>query len=316
MLDKTLEMTVSNERKILVVIEPENEPQKVVRRAAWLAKMMACNIELLLCDPYSNPLMIGVIPSAKASELERAVEQVQQELVNELAAIARDQGIDVSTEVVKERPIADAVLARARTSKPEFVMKGTHYHSDAERGLMVDTDWQLVRTCPYPIWLVKADEIEDRPVIVAAVDPTHDHDKPAALDDVIVNMAKMICGLTAGEVHLFHTYERLAGIGDKAMKVFRPIELEIDKIDQRIKEDHRKALDLLAEKNDIGKKLVHQLPGRTRELLPAFVRSKNAQLVVMGALARWGLKRMIIGSTAERVMDHVPCDIVVVRLSE
>jgi len=307
---------VGNKRKILVVIEPEYEPKKVAHRAAWLAKMMDCEIELLLCDPASNPLMIGVIPSAKASELERAIEQVQQGFANELAGIARDQGVTVSTEVVNERPIADAVLSRAHASKPMFVMKGTHYHSDAQRGIMVDTDWQLIRICPYPIWLVKADVFEDEPVIVASVDPTHDHDKPAALDDEIVRMAKTIAGLTEGEVHLLHTYERLAGIGDEAMKVFRPVKLEIDKIDEKIKEEHRKALNLLAEKNEIGARFVHQLPGRTRDLLPSFVRSKNAQLVVMGALARWGFKRMIIGSTAERVMDHVPCDILIVRLSE
>jgi nucleotide-binding universal stress UspA family protein len=36
----------------------------------------------------------------------------------------------------------------------------------------------------------------------------------------------------------------------------------------------------------------------------------------MGALARWGLKRMVIGSTAEKVLDHLPCDILIVRLPE
>ena len=36
----------------------------------------------------------------------------------------------------------------------------------------------------------------------------------------------------------------------------------------------------------------------------------------MGALARWGVKRMLIGSTAERVIDHLPCDVLIVRLSE
>jgi universal stress protein E len=311
-----LETKMANQRKILVIAEPENKPHVVLNRATWLAKLTDSEIELLLVDPISNPLLIGVIPSAESSELERAIEQVQQESVNELATIASDQGVVVSTEVVKERPIADAILKRAQDSNPAFVLKGTHYHSDAQRGIMVDTDWQMVRTCPYPLWLVKADQFEDAPVIVAAVDPTHEHDKPAELDDLIIQMAKSVAGLTHGDVHLFHSYERLSGIGDEAMKVFRPVKLEIDKIDQKIKEEHRKALDSLAKKNAIDKKHVHQLPGRTRELLPSFVRSHNAQLVVMGALARWGLKRMVIGSTAERVIDHLPCDIVIVRQGE
>jgi universal stress protein E len=307
---------VSSKRKILVVVEPDNKPQVVVERANWLAKLMNCDIELLLCDTTLNPLGIGIIPSAKSSELERAIEQVQQGLVKELAAIAGENGITVTTSVVEERPVAEAVLSRARVANPKFVMKGTQYHSDAERGIMVDTDWQLARTCPFPIWFVKAEQFADKPVIVASVDPTHSHDKPAALDDIIVRMAKSIARATDGHVHLFHSYERLVSIGDEATKVFRPVKLEIEKIDKEVREEHRKALNSLASRNAIDEKSVHQLPGRTRELLPTFVRTHNAQLVVMGALARWGLKRMIIGSTAERVIDHLPCDIVIVKLGE
>lgn len=302
--------------KILVVVEPDNEPLIVVERAAWLAKLMDCDIEMLLCDPTANPLRIGIILSERTSELERAIEQVQEGFVNELAEKAREMGVVVTTEVVEERPVAEAVMARARITQPKFVVKGTQYHSDAQRGIMVDTDWQLARTCPYPIWLVKADQFQEAPAIVAAVDPTHSHDKPAALDDTIVQTAKSIADLTDGKVHLFHTYERLVGVGAEATKVFKPVKLEIDKIDKKIQEEHRIALDSLAKKNEIDDEYVHQLPGRTRELLPSFVRSKNVQLVVMGALARWGLKRMIIGSTAERVMDHLPCDILIVRLDQ
>jgi len=308
-----VEIQVTSKARILVVIEPDNQPNSVIDRAAWLAKLMSCDIELLLFDPMSNPLMISLIPSPKSNELERAIEEVQQGFINELAERARAVGISVTTEISAERPIAEAIMARAELSKPQFVVKGTQYHSDAERGIMVDTDWQLARICPFPIWLVKASKFEDPPVIVAAVDPTHEHDKPATLDTTIIQMAKSVAEATGGEVHLLHTYERLAGVGDQAMKIFRPVRLEIDKIDKKMKEEHRNALDALAKRNEIEDKYVHQLPGRTRDLLPSFVRSKNAQLVVMGALARWGLKRMILGSTAERVMDHLPCDIVIVR---
>jgi len=307
---------VSNKPKILVVLEPDNEPETVIERAAWLANLMSFDIELLLCDPIANPLRIGLIYSDKASELERVIKRVQDEFVETLAERARKTGVTVTTEVVEERPVAEAVMARAEISKPEFILKGTHFHSNAERGLMIDSDWQLARISPFPLWFVKASEFEAAPLIVAAVDPTHSHDKPAALDDTIVKMAQSVANSTDGTVHLFHSYERLAGIGDEAIKVFKPVKLEIDKIDKKIKAEHRTALDALAKRNNIDDKCVHQLPGRTRDLLPSFVRGNNAQLVVMGALARWGIKKMVIGSTAERVMDHLPCDILIVRSTE
>ena len=299
--------------KILVVVEPDYEPLVVVERAVWLAKLMNCDIQLLLCDPTANPLPIAVIATDKAGELARAIRLAQEELVDELADKARDKGVIVTTEIVEDRSIAEAVLERAEDSRPRFVMKGTQFHSTAERSMLVDTDWYLARTCPYPLWFVKASQFAEAPVIVAAVDPTHNHDKPAILDDTIIQSAKMVSGLLDGELHLFHSYHRLTEISALAIKAIKPVKLEIEKIDKKIKKEHRDALDALAKRNDIAAEFVHQLPGRTNELLPSFVRSKNAQLVVMGALSRWGLKRMAIGSTAERIVRLSPCPVLTVK---
>jgi universal stress protein E len=308
-----VENAMNTNQKILVVVEPDYEPMLVTERAAWLAKLTQCDVQLLLCDPTANPLPIGIIPSGKTSELERVIRLVQEELANKLVAKVRESGVDVTIEIVEERPIAEAVLERAEVCKPKFVMKGTKYHSEAQRSMFVDTDWHLARACPWPLWFVKAGEFEESPLIVAAVDPMHSHDKPAALDDTITQMAKTVAVSAGGSVHLFHTYERLSGIGAQAIKTFEPVKLEVDKIDQKIKKKHRDALVALAKRNDIADENIHQLPGHTRDLLPSFVRGKNAQLVVMGALSRWSVKRMVIGSTAERVMDHLPCDILIVR---
>ena len=308
-----MEIQVKSNPKILVVVEPDYDPMVVMERAVWLAKLMHCDIPMLLCDPTANPLPIGIIHSDKASELERVIRQVQEGLANELAGKARDAGVAVTTEIVEERPIAEAVLERAEACKPMFIMKGSKYHSEAQRSMLVDTDWHLARACVYPLWFVKASTFEEKPLIVAAVDPTHSHDKSAALDNTIIKAATSVATPLGGEVHLFHSYQRLAGVSKQAIKALEPIKLEIDKIDQKIRKEHRDALDTLAKRNEIADENVHQLPGRTRELLPSFVRGKNAQLVVMGALSRWGVKRMVIGSTAERVMDHLPCDILIVR---
>ena len=308
-----VENQLNTNPKILVIIEPEYEPIVVAERAIWLAKLMKYDIQLLLCEPTANPLPIGIISSNKVGELERAIRRVQEELVDELASKALENGVAATTEIVEERPIAEAILKWAEASKPKFILKGTQYHSAAQRSMLVDTDWYLARNCPYPIWFVKARQFEKAPIIVAAVDPMHSHDKSAILDDTIIRTAKSVAEPLGGEVHLFHYYERLNEVSAQAIKALNPVKLEIDKIDKKIKKKHRQALDALAERNEITDEFVHQLPGRTRELLPSFARSKNAQLVVMGALSRWGVKRMVIGSTAERVMDHLSCDILIVR---
>ena len=307
---------MSENGKILVIIEPDVHPAEVVRRAAWLAKLEDCELELLLCDPDIGALHEGFFVSNEARDIATRIRDAQSEIIEEIAAPAREAGLNVATGVLEERPIADGVLQRAVDMNPRYVVKGTQYHSSAERSIFVDTDWQLIRSCPYPLWLVKPHEVRQKPVIVAAVDPTHSHDKPAALDQVIVDEAKSIAAATDGEVHLLHTYHRLVGVGREATRTFKPIELPLDELSRKIQAEHREKLGTLAGTNGIDAEHTHQLPGDTKELLPAFARSHGADLVVMGALARWGLKRAVLGSTAERVLDHLPCDILIVRMPD
>lgn len=307
---------MSENEKILVVVEPDNHPHEVVGRASWLAELMSCDLHLVLCDPDIGLLSTGIFVSNEARDLAEHIRNAQQDIIDDIATAARDCGISVSTYVLEERPVADAILHIALELEPRYVVKGTEYHSIAERAIFVDTDWQLIRTCPYPLWLVKPNELSEKPVFIAAVDPVHSHDKPADLDQLIVEYAKAITGPASGEVHLFHTYESIVGIGRQAMKTFKPIELPVDELSEKIRKEHLEQLNKLAAANSIDAEHTHQLPGSTRDILPTFARTQEADVVVMGALARWGLRRMVIGSTAEKVLDHLPCDILIVRLPE
>ena len=47
--------------------------------------------------------------------------------------------------------------------------------------------------------------------------------------------------------------------------------------------------------------------------ISAVARKVRADLVVMGAVSRSGLKRLFIGNTAERVLNTLPCDVLVVK---
>lgn len=306
---------MSNDNQILAVIEPDNHPHGVVQRAVWLATLTGCDLTLLLCDNDIGSLGDVFYVSNEAKEIGARIRSAQEEMIEELAAASRD-GVNINTEVLEERPIADGIMHHVREMEPRFVVKGTQFHSVAERSIFVDTDWQLMRSCPLPLWLVKPNDIGSSLRIVASVDPTHSHDKPAALDQIIVDHAKDLAEKTGGEVHLVHTYQRLAGVGAAATKTFKPIRLPIDELDEKIKKEHREKLDALAEANGVDAEHTHQLPGATREVLPMFARAHKIDLVIMGALARWGLKRMVIGSTAERVLDHLPCDILIVRNSK
>jgi universal stress protein E len=298
---------------VLAIVEPDVIPQEVVERAAWLAERTGGELTLLLCDADVTALASDFFVSNETKEIAENMRAIQREMLEDLATPARTRSIRVNLEVLEERPIADAVLQRALDMNPRYVVKGTQYHSDARRAIFVDTDWFLIRTCPYPLWLVKPHEMPAKPLIIAAVDPVPEDDAAAPVDQAIVEQALAVAEKTGGEVHLLHTYQPLKGIGAEATRTFKPIRLPVDELSQRIAEEHRRRLDALAAANGITKSRTHQLPGSARETIPFVARDRKADLVVMGAMARWSLQRALVGSTAEKVLDHLPCDILIVR---
>ena len=57
----------------------------------------------------------------------------------------------------------------------------------------------------------------------------------------------------------------------------------------------------------------HLYEGLAQDCLQKAAQQHAADFVVMGAVSRRGLKRLFIGSTAERVLDRLPCDVVIIK---
>jgi universal stress protein E len=301
---------------ILAIIETDIDPQSVVSRAAWIARLTDSEIVLLLCDANANALSQSFILTSEAKEIASKIRRAQNEILDELAQPVRESGIKVRTEILEDLPISDAVVQRALEINPRLVIKGTKYHSNAKRAVFVDTDWQLIRSCPYALWLVKPHNFAKSPVIVAAVDPTHKDDKSASLDQRIIEHAMEIAKQSNGQVLLLHAFEALTGIGAEATRTFKPIRLAVDEISSNRKKERQEKLSELAKANSIDAAYMHIVDGTARDVLPYFARERGADLVVMGAIARWALARKIIGNTAEKVLDDLPCDILIVRLDD
>ncbi len=301
---------------LLAILELDCNPDTLITRTAWIAQSFGFNVHLVLFEPQSGALLGRFAASDEADRIRQEMQDTQAMVVEEYANKMRKDGIEVSTSVLQLRPLGDSILPIISSVDPVLVVKATQFHSTAERGKLVDTDWQLMRMCSRPLWFAIAEKMPPEPVIVAAVDPSNAHDKPATLDHEIVRTANAVADAVDGEVHLLHVYERLVGIGTAATREFKSGILPINEIDSRIKKEHRTALDALAAACDIDTEHAHQLPGRSQDIIPTFARSRNAGLLVMGALARWGIKKAIIGSTAERVIDHMACDVLIVQLGE
>ena len=301
-------------RNILCVVEFDRFPDVVVERAAWLARANRCNLHLLICDPVTDFLGDSYVYLLESQDIANSIRVSQDEALAEMAAKAEKGGVNVEISTSRERNVAEVIRREADARQPKFVVKGTHYHTPTERASLDDSDWDLIRDLNYPLWFVKPKAWRKAPVIVAAVDPVHAHDKPALLDRRIIKAARAIAEQCDGSLQVVHTYQRLEEIGLRATWAFKPLKLPVKDIEAKIHAEHERALKILAETCDVPQNALHLVPGRAYEVLPAFAFQHGASLVVMGALARSKLKQRIVGSTAARTLDHLHCDVLVERV--
>jgi universal stress protein E len=299
--------------KILAVIDPTTRDQPGVRRAAWLAKKTGAELDFLIC--YYNEYLSGDRLFDSPS-LEKAREEVIQSEKKHLEALAkplRKEGIVVKTSAVWDHPLHEGIVRHAVSTNADIVIKDTHHHSAVTRALLTNTDWNLIRTCPTRLWLVNPNDIADEPVFVAAIDPMNQHDKPAALDDEILQLSKSLAAKVGGHVHAFHSYDPRIAVATATANAYIPVSLPFDEIEKQMHEDHQKRFKEITKFHEVDDDNAHLVAGLTHEELPAIAEKLKADVVVMGAVARNHWKRLFIGATAERTLEHLPCDLLIVK---
>ncbi len=299
--------------QIMCVVDPTVEKQPALQRAAWLAKATGAKLELFICY-YNEYLSGGRLFDAPS------LESTRKEIVNgfekrltELAEPLKSTGLGVSTCVIWDHPLYEGIVRHAAAIGADIVFKDSHHHSALSRALLTNTDWNLIRTCASPVWLVKEGDLPDKPILIAAIDPMNEHDKPAALDDEILVLSKEISQAANADLHVLHTYDPRMAIATTTANAYIPVSLPFDEMEQQMRELHGKRFAEITEYHGIDKKHSHLVSGLTHEELPALAGKLQATVVVMGAVARNRLKRLFIGSTAERTLDHLPCDLLIVK---
>lgn len=284
-----------------------------MHRAAWLAKSCSTKLELLVC--YYNEYLSGdrLFDSPSLDKARAEIIDGQSKHLEDLAEPLRSDGVVVTTSAIWDHPLYEGIVRHVVESGADIVFKDTHHHSAVARALLTNTDWNLIRTCPVPLWLVKPSNLSITPAFVAAIDPLNQHDKPAALDDEILQLSKSLAGSVGGSLHAFHSYDPRIAVATATANAYIPVSLPFDEIEQQMHDDHKKRFVEMTSFHGVDDDKSHLVAGMTHEELPLIAEKLNADVVVMGAVARNRWKRLFIGATAERTLEHLPCDLLIVK---
>jgi universal stress protein E len=171
------------------------------------------------------------------------------------------------------------------------------------------TDWELLRNSPVPLLLVKRSNPYRHADVLIAVDPCHAHSKPAQLDAEVLGAGAQIAATLKGKLHAVHAYAPVV-IGGAASSVSASVATRLDGIaaSRARAEFHR-----LLENSPVAQNRRYLVGDFPTAAIDGVARRIHADIVVLGALSRSGLKRLFIGNTAEQLLDRLPCDLLIVK---
>jgi universal stress protein E len=304
--------------RILAIVDPTSDVQPAMDKARYLAQRSGATLELFVCD--FDPSLSGrpLFDTARLRELREEFVTERLEFLEELADQIRAGGIPVETHVHWDNPVHHGILRRVQESSPDLVVKDTHHHSAIRRTLLTNTDWNLIRSCPAPLLLAKPREWQARPRILAALDPEHVGDQAATLDHRILEAAELLARSLDGEVHAAHAFfpaGLLAAVmGTGALPYAAGVSAA--EVVQHERERIGAVLAAVAAAHALPPGRVHLEQGSAADVLQIVARSLPADVLVMGAVSRSRLQELFVGSTAERVLDRLPCDVLVVKPEE
>lgn len=297
--------------KLLVNLTTDESTDSLLDKALRLGQAAEAGIELFKCGYQSYPSSMNMVGPAMLENLQHQQLRSMEEELDTIATRYRRTNPGITTDVAWARDITDGVLTKAERYQPDLLLHEVAEHPHLLHRILVPQDWQLLRESRVPLLLCKERPWPDRMRLVAAIDPFHAHDEAAAMDHRILAYARLMADCLGAELHILHTY---AAIPQSA--IFDDTVVgDFESMQKRIKEEHETRLQQVVQAFDpaFDLNLLHVMEGEIHQKLPEFVRQQGMSLVVMGSLARGMLDRLLLGSSVERVLDAVSCDILVLK---
>jgi len=301
---------MSTIRRILVAVkDPWARSLPALEKATQLARALEARVQLF--HALSNPLYIDVaeIEGLTLSQLEQTERARAAARLGKLAERMQKAGVRVESTVEWDFPPHEAVIRAARAFEADLIVAECHPTAHHLPWLLRFTDFELLRLAPVPVLLIKTRRSYRHPAILAAVDPTHAYSKPLKLDREILHSATQLAQALRGSLHAVFAYDPLPVVALEGLALSGVM----DTIAIETETHAKKALAGALNGASIPPSRRHVVPRHPIDAIRDAVRETGCGLVVMGAISRSGFKRLVLGNTAERVLDELPCDVLVVK---
>ncbi|MCW8971694.1 MAG: universal stress protein [Gammaproteobacteria bacterium] len=302
-------------QSILYVSETSVEQDSALARAVSLAENNQAALTVIDVIP---PLSAGIrLPHGGpiSADLQALAVSEHRQALEALVAPYRTR-LSIQVDVLVGLTFLETIRAVIRNAH-DLVIKPAENPDFVER-LFGGDDMHLLRKCPCPVWLMKPGEKSNYQRILAAVD--FDPEMPSAPEQgpnsEILELAASLAVSDFAELHLVHAWDTPAEMLLRSWSD-NPEEAVLHYVEtERLR--HKRGMDAIKSmlQERLGKEAYeyispryHLTQGVAKQVIPQTAERVGADLVVMGTLARTGVRGLFIGNTAETILEQLRCSV-------
>lgn len=265
------------------------EPASALAHAAWVAEHSGGKVTVMT-----------VLPEGAEDDL---VEQAREILADKAKShLGREPAgvvVDVGTPFLQ---ITRAVLR----SGHDLVVVAARRHNLVERSIVGSSAIKLVRKCPCPVWVAPR-RFTSGPKTVLSAAGFH------GITSTILELSSSLVKLTDGEWHVVHCMEYPK---EGAMRLRKATDEELEEYRRGARDHSWKKLHELTDPIKASAGIDPHLwlaHGRPDAEIALAARQVSADVLVMGTVGRSGIPGLLIGNTAEKLLQLVECSVLTVK---
>lgn len=269
-----------------------------LEQAAGLARRCGARVKI-----------VDVLPWVPSGVRHFVTPDIEKELIEHrrerLSALVKDvSDVPVTTELLRGRP-ATAVIQEVLRANHHLLVR-SHGRDLAESPRPFGAiDMELLRQCPCPVWLVgsRSRATTDQWRILAAVRATTTEPEEQQLNGQILEWALLLKSLGDAELTVLQAW---TPYGASLLRSrMSPDEFSEFIETSRRTEDEALSNFLAPYKERLTGAAVELVHGEPEDAITRFVESHGVDVVVMGTVARTGIAGLVMGNSAERVLQRL-----------
>lgn len=298
-----------NIRKILWATDGSKESDRALSYAAFFAERMGAEILCLFVSEISFPITnLYPVPEDFIINIAEKIENKFERKFKRISKKLEKNGIHSSYKIIRD-DTKKGIMNTVKNDKCDLIVMGKHGQGFFERLVLGSNTLNVLRNSPISVLATKGvgtksvDKIEK---ILVPVDVTNN------TESAILTSLELSELLNASVTLLYvfwldeKTYDIPPSMVQRFMKKAHKV------LDQKANQVKKKFLGTRKKnKLSISTEVIHGMSPASA--IKRYVGKNKFDFIIMNTHDRKGIKRIILGSDAERVIREAPCPVFVVR---